>query len=95
MNTLVDVGDGASQGVTKQDHSPDPKKSADDVVGEVVPVIHFCGAGNGRAEGADDGDKSSEDDGLAAIGLVKFVGALRIVLQKNSNIAKIILAVQQ
>ena len=76
MDALADVRNGASEEIAAEDHGADPKNAAENVVDEVTGVRHQRGTGDRGAKRANDRDEPSENDGFAAIGFIKVVGAL-------------------
>ena len=64
----------------------DPEDAAKNIVDEIAPIGHFCGAGDGWTEGADDGGETGEDDGAAAILFIEVVGALQMVATEEERV---------
>ena len=86
VNALVYIRHGAAQRVAEQSHAPHPGDPADDVVCEVARVLHSRRARHRRAERANDGYESREDDRLSAIGFVELLRALQVALLKEAGI---------
>src|SRR5215213_639138 len=75
----------ATQKVAAENHREDPEKSAYDVVDDEGAVRHLRRTGDNRRKGADDGDEARDDDGLAAVLLIKGVRFLQVARLKEQR----------
>src|SRR5262245_21170367 len=75
MDVAVDVRHGVAERKAEERHAPDPQHPADDVEGDEPAVGHRPDAGDDRRERADDRHEAREDDRLAAVAVVKVLGA--------------------
>src|SRR6266481_6366349 len=86
VNALADVGNRAAEEESAEDHSAHPDYSAENVIGQIAEIRHPRRAGDGWTEGADDGDESRQDDGLAAVFFVKVMCALKVAAFEEEGI---------
>src|SRR5712692_10610038 len=86
MNALTNIRDRAAQRVAAENHGADPKNPSANVEGNVAGVGHLCGAGDGRAEGSNDGNEARENNGPAAIFFIKIVGALKMASAEEERV---------
>ena len=66
--------------------SGDPEDAAEDVEEQITSVGHFGGAGDGWAEGTDDGGETGENDGAAAILFIEVVSALQMAAAEEEGV---------
>lgn len=74
------------QGIAAKNHRPDPKHAAENIEEQIPRVGHFCRARDRRAEGADDGDKSGEDNRASAVFFVEIVCSLKMAAAKEKRV---------
>ena len=86
MKILADVGDAGTGDIAAEEHASNPDGSTHDVVGKVSRIAHHGGAGDGRAEGADDRNETREDYGAPAIFFVKIVRALQVTPTEKKGV---------
>src|SRR5216684_7136074 len=86
MNALTNIRDRAAQRVAAENHGADPKNPSANVEGNVAGVGHLCGAGDGGAEGSNDGNEARENNGPAAIFFIKIVGALKMASAEEERV---------
>jgi hypothetical protein len=72
--------------VSKADHRRYPANSANNVEGEKTNVVHLADARNEGGEGPDNRDELRVNDCLAAVPLIKRVGAVEIFTPENLRI---------
>jgi len=63
-----------------------PGNPAHHVIGDETAVLHGAHSGHKRCEGADDGDEAGQDNGLTAVLLVEFLGAVQVLFLEELDI---------
>src|SRR4029077_16665611 len=86
MNVFADVGDLPAKKIPAENHAPAPQKSSGHVVRKIAAVRHLCCTCHRRTKRPNDGNKTREDDGLAAIFLVELVSALQVAFAEDKRI---------
>jgi len=86
MNALTDIRHRAAQGKSAENHGADPKNPAKNVECQITGVGHLCGPGDGRAEGSNNGNKTSKYNGAPAILFIEVMGALKVTSPEEERI---------
>src|SRR5690606_23661777 len=73
--------------IAKQQEAPYPQQRTDDVVSEKAPVVHGADAGNEWRKGTNNRYKAGQDNGFAAVFLVKRLGAQQMLAVEPAVIA--------
>src|SRR3990167_11224064 len=75
QQVAVHARNGIAEHETRERESYRPEESTDNIEGEEAGVMHTPDTCEDRREGAHDGHEARENDGFAAVLLVKFLGA--------------------
>lgn len=86
VNSLLDVGDHHAEKIAGQGRRHDPKNSPANVVRDESAVLHAADAGDHRSESSDDRNEAGDKNGKAAVLLVKFFGAQKVLAMKKERI---------
>lgn len=63
-----------------------PNNRTDNVIYQEARIIHGTDPGHKWGKGADNGDEAGQDDRLAAVFFIKFVGAIQIFFLQEADI---------
>jgi hypothetical protein len=86
VDVLGNIRNEMAQGKAPQDGCANPEDAANSIEQQITGVGHFGGAGNGRAERSNNGNKTREDDRPAAVLFVEIVGALEMAAAEKERI---------
>ncbi len=86
MNSFLNVGDGAPQEISEGEHAHDPADAAQNVVCQKSLVAHLADSRHRWSEGPNNGDETRQNDGLAAVLLVKMLGSKQMVFPEEKGI---------
>src|SRR6266404_1803716 len=78
VDVFTDVGYRAAETVAAENHGAHPENSAENIERQIATVGHAGCASDRRAECSNDGNKTREDDGAAAVLFVEIVCALQM-----------------
>src|SRR2546423_13344028 len=79
LDVVADARNVAAQEIADEQHRPNPRQTADDVVNRVATVLHLPHTGHDRHKGEDDGHEARKNDRLSTISLVKRASALEML----------------
>jgi len=83
---VADARNVAAQEIAYEQHRPNPRQTADDVVKRLATVLHLPHTGHDRHKGADDGHEARKNDRLSTMSLVKRVSALEMLAVEEQRI---------
>ncbi len=64
--------------IAKEYHAEDPADTPENVIGEKFPIMHLADAGDHRGKSPDDRHKPGNNDSLATVPLIEFMGRLQM-----------------
>lgn len=86
MKIFADIGDARTQKIAAQNHAADPEGSAKNIEGEVSSIGHSRGTSYRRAESPNNGHKTRENHGAAAIFFVEVASTLQMTTAEKEGI---------
>src|ERR1700683_3083220 len=86
MNMFVDARIRLADRKPKQDHSPNPANSSDNVIHEIARILHSCSASHRGTKCPNNGYEARQDNRLATVALVEFVSPGKMPLLEEPGI---------